>query len=571
MSRTFGTVKIVDERWHVSAEPHVMIRLKRLFARVHQKALDTVTMSDTIEVCRDLWWFLERYPMRMDQKVGLYLKRRATEHVELESALAKMLSKGYEPREFALALPPREYQRVAAEMLLARHSLLLADDVGLGKTASAICVLTAPGATPALVVTLTHLPKQWCREIEKFAPGLRTHVLKGGQPYDLGAGTEMPDVIISNYHKLAGWAQTLSPIVKSVVFDEIQELRTGMSSAKGRAARQLAAQCSYRLGLSATPIYNYGSELHAVIDNLAPEALGSREEFCREWCTEARGFNKKASPVKDPAALGMYLREQGLMLRRTRRDVGRELPPLTKVPQHVDTDTRPLDDVRSAAAELARKILRGDLSLERGESMRAAEELSWKLRQATGLAKAPHVADYVRLLVESGEKVVLYGWHREVYSIWQERLHDLHPALYTGSESPTQKEKSVQAFGGEACRVLIISLRAGAGLDGLQKHCRTVVFGELDWSPGVHEQCEGRVARDGQTDPVFAYYLVADEGSDPVVSEALGLKREQIEGLRDPTRPLFEKLASAGDRTNALARSYLAQLGEPLSPTVAPS
>jgi hypothetical protein len=47
------------------------------------------------------------------------------------------------------------------------------------------------------------------------------------------------------------------------------------------------------------------------------------------------------------------------------------------------------------------------------------------LRQATGIAKAPFVADFVRLLVESGEKVLLYGWHREVYSIWRDKLKDL--------------------------------------------------------------------------------------------------------------------------------------------------
>ena len=37
-------------------------------------------------------------------------------------------------------------------------------------------------------------------------------------------------------------------------------------------------------------------------------------------------------------------------------------------------------------------------------------------------------------------------------------------------------------------RVLMMSLRSGAGLDGLQEVSHTAVFGELDWSPGVHRQ-----------------------------------------------------------------------------------
>ena len=51
-------------------------------------------------------------------------------------------------------------------------------------------------------------------------------------------------------------------------------------------------------------------------------------------------------------------------------------------------------------------------------------------------------------------------------------------------------------------KVFVMSLRTGAGLDGLQEKCSTIVHEELDWSPGVHEQCRGRYFRDGrQRDP----------------------------------------------------------------------
>jgi len=108
-----------------------------------------------------------------------------------------------------------------------------------------------------------------------------------------------------------------------------------------------------------------------------------------------------------------------------------------------------------------------------------------------------YVADFVRLLVESGEQVVLYGWHREVYHIWLDRMADLKPALFTGTESTSQKQEAKRRFLAKETPVLIMSLRAGAGVDGLQHVCKTVVYGELDWSPGVHEQGVGRVFRDG--------------------------------------------------------------------------
>lgn len=147
------------------------------------------------------------------------------------------------------------------------------------------------------------------------------------------------------------------------------------------------------------------------------------------------------------------------------------------------------------------------------------------------------------------------------YAIWREKLADLEPAFFTGQESVPQKEEAKRRFLAGESKVLIMSLRAGAGIDGLQGRARTVVFGELDWSPGVHEQAIGRIHRDGQKEPVVAYFLVADDGSDPVIADILGLKREQIEGLRDPNGELFEPRADAGNHVVKLAQDFLARHG----------
>ncbi|MGZ3477548.1 MAG: C-terminal helicase domain-containing protein, partial [Polyangiales bacterium] len=196
------------------------------------------------------------------------------------------------------------------------------------------------------------------------------------------------------------------------------------------------------------------------------------------------------------------------------------------------------------------------------------------LRQATGVAKAAFVADFVRLLVESGEKVVLFGWHREVYSLWMDRLRDLSPSLYTGTESPTQKDDARKRFLAGETPILIMSLRSGAGLDGLQEVCRTCVFGELDWSPGVHEQCVGRVYRDGQREPVVSYFLISEHGSDPAIADVLQIKRAQVDGMRDPMGALVEAvepLDGGEERVRRLATDYLRQRGHELgalSPSV---
>jgi hypothetical protein len=67
------------------------------------------------------------------------------------------------------------------------------------------------------------------------------------------------------------------------------------------------------------------------------------------------------------------------------------------------------------------------------------------------------------------------------------------------------------------------------------------------------------VFRDGQPDPVTAFFLVTEEGSDPTMSQALGLKTEQVEGIRNPDKELVETLQVDEDRIRTLAKNYLAK------------
>ena len=548
----YGQVVYASGAWYIKTEPHVALRLKRVFGRIRHDSVGVLMLDDTIDNARDLQWFLERYPMECPSLD--ILNQKASAHRERESVVAQLLAGAMPSLFFPLAVPAREYQEVAASMTKARGSLLLADDVGLGKSISAIAVFNDPQYRPALVVTLAHLPKQWTGFVNRFAPLLRCHTLKKSTPYDLrDKQGNLPDVIFSSYHKLWGWAETLCSVLKMVVWDECQELRhTG--TGKYQAARMLADGVSCKMGLSATPFYNYGAEMFNVNECISPGALGHRTEFLTEWC-------HGGEIIADPPAFGSYMRESGLMLRRTREEVKRELPGCQAIPHQIDSNRVEFSAMEHGCEDLANVIL-SESEQFRGQKMQAAAEFDMRLRKATGVAKAPYVAAFASMMIEEGESVVLYGWHRDVHEIWMQSLAPYNPALYTGSESPRQKDESKAKFISGESKVLLISLRAGAGLDGLQYVTKTVIFGELDWSPGVHEQCIGRVYRDGQQSPVFAYYLLSNSGSDPVIADTLGLKTQQIEGVRDPNKPLVEALEIDPDHIKKLAREYLKHRGK---------
>lgn len=546
----YGSITREKNEWIITCDPHVKTRLKRVFPQIRQHASHNVRITNNQENCHDLLWFIDRYPMTVDDLK--YMKSQSRLYLGLKQDILDVLNYERPLKEFDLAEPAFKYQRSAADMLIQVKGLLLADEVGLGKTVSSICPMIISENLPVLFVTMTHLPLQILKEIKRFAPHLKSHIIKKSTPYPLSKdGKNHPDVLICSYSKLNGWAEHLSGKIKYVIFDEIQELRTGPGSLKYSGAKLISEQAVLRMGLSGTPIYGYGHEFFNVIDILRPGILGSRDEFLREWCT----FDNK---ISDPNAFGTYLREEGIMLRRTREDVGKERPKVPRIPQYIESDTKILDQIKGHAIELA-KIILNSTQQYKGQKLRATEEFNILMRQATGIAKAPYAAEFVRMLIESGESVLLFGWHRDVYNIWMERLAEFNPVLYTGTESPSQKEKSKEMFLNGESKVMIISLRSGAGLDGLQYHptCSTVVFGELDWSPGVHDQCIGRLDRDGQAKQLASFFLLTDNGSDPIISDVLGVKKMQLENVRDPNASLVEKLEIDRGGIKKMAQQWL--------------
>lgn len=544
--KTYGQIKFEDDRWLINqCQPHVCIKLKAIFTKISKTSIAPFEFKHTPENCTDLKWFMDRYPLEISQKDMDALLDGVLDHRREQEIKEQIFLPSYSPPIIHLKgdAKPRQYQVIASELHKTTKRLLLGDDIGIGKTLSGVLTLTEAEKLPALVVVQTHLTKQWQSEINKFTH-LDSHIIKGTKPYSL----PFADVYIMKYSCLSGWVDVFTTgYFKSVIFDEIQELRRP-SSNKYAAAKVISENVDYALGLSATPIYNFGDEIFYVMDLIKPGCLGKLWDFLREWTTQ-RGMNHM---VIDPKALGTYLRDNYLMLRRTRTDVGRELPLINKIIHTVGYDEEDVKKSESLAHQLAIKITTGSF-VERGS---AARELDMLVRQTTGVSKAREVAAYVKILLENDEPVVLAGWHREVYSIWKDALQEYNPVFYTGTESDKQKQEAKESFVSGKTNLFIISLRSGIGLDGLQQRCRTVVIGELDWSPKVHEQLIGRVDRDGQTEQVTAIYLVSEYGSDPVIIDLLGLKSSQAHGIVDPlTAPVTN--INDDSRIKILAEKFL--------------
>jgi SNF2 family DNA or RNA helicase len=549
MPKLYGKIQYNDNVWVVSnLSPNVSIRFKQLFQGARKSSTGPFPICDTLDNASDLLWFSQRYPMEISKTDLLKMKKVNRQHHQLIEKTEQMLSPSYEAKVRPGLMPGqyhRDYQLTGLDFIDATKSALLIDDVGLGKTYEGLGIGLLEGALPLVIVCQPHLQEQWADKAKSFI-NLSVHKLKGNTPYPLPAA----DIYIVKYTQLSPWVDILcAGWVKSIAFDEVQELRRGDDSNKGLAAKNICANINIRVGLTATLIYNYGIEAWNIINIIRPGLLGSKDEFTREWCAFS-------GVVKDPNALGTYLRETQLILRRTKKDVGQTSKQTKPHIEWLPHSQELIKDTEELTKSLAMTTLRGSFS----ESGRASREFDMRMRMMTGISKAPYVAAYVRMLVESGKPVLLFGWHHEVYNIWREALKDLNPLFYTGNETAAQKEKNKKAFIDGHSNLLIMSLRSGAGVDGLQARCNHVIFGEIDWSPKVHVQCIGRADRDDQDKDVFVMYAVTKFGSDPVMIDVLGVKHSQGKGIEDPgAEDIIHKVDP--HRIKRVAEAYLKEKG----------
>lgn len=501
--------------------PYVSIKLKKLFPGIRSTSTNPFYFKGTIEEAEDLRWFFKRYPVKFSKESEKELNERANRYIEFVDDTYSLLEENYKPKQAKLKNGKKGYdfQLVSAELFWKVKRLLVADEVGLGKTVTAIIGLTNPDTLPALVCVQSHLQDQWEERINEFCD-LKVCKIKGGKPYSL----EVADVYIIKYTTITKWLDVLIKMpFKTFITDEVQECRR-LESQKSESCAKMAQMTEYSLALSGTPIFNYGDEVWNIYQIIKPDIFPDRDTFAREWCAS---YTQK---LKDPQAMGTYLRDTFSYIRRTKQDVMNEIPPLNKITQTVGYNESDIKQMEKDAKSLALKITEGSF-IERGQ---AAQELSVMVRKATGIAKARDVANFVKILLENGEPVLLAGYHRAVYDIWNKELAQYNPLMYTGSESSKKKQENKDKFVNGESNLMFISLKSGVGLDGLQNRCAYVVFGELDWTPEVHSQVIGRLYRKGQTRQVTAIFLICNSGSDPMVVDILGLKKNQIDGINDP-------------------------------------
>lgn len=539
---------LTHSEWIIT-DIHPMARemLKRVFKGIYTQQRKNFRFKDNLNNANLLSWFLKGFDLTISEEDLDILNRRVEIKEEKEARLSKIIDKDYIASDVSLKMgfSLRYYQAQIVDLFNSNGgNLLSGDELGLGKTFEAMGIMMCKENLPAAVCVKPHLFNQWKRDIEKYTNLTIVDLDKMNvtdKPY--------ADVYLTKYNTLETWKEFLvDREVETMIYDEIHELRR-RESGKHKAASYLAENIPKCLGLSATPIFNYGDEAFNVIDIVKKNILGSRDMFLREW-TVANG-NKIM--VQNPEVLGQFLADNFVYIKRTRTDVGLPDIPIFQSVQKVEYSEDIVKSEEAILKQLAHTVLNGSFT----ESGQAALKLDVKMREITGLAKAPFVAEYAKLFLNNNEPIILCGWHHSVYKKWGEHLKEFNPLFYHGKVNTKTKDENIQKFMNGESNLLIMSLRSGEGLNGLEEVCDNMLFGELDFSPSVHKQIKGRIARGDKSNPINAIFVVTNYGSDPIIQDILALKSSQSDSIFDKPFSVESNVVIDNSRIKQLAKAVL--------------
>jgi len=530
--RYYGTLKKKGDSWLIEAEPQVMELIRRVFHATDMDNPGQAMIPINKRTNGELNWFMIRYPLRIRSRKEWEQSLKETKEYILRRNIINQ-----KPDTFTIDSKFKgkllDFQKQGVSFIYHNERCLLADEMGLGKTVEALAMISKLKKSPVLIVAPSHLLSQWESETKRFlGEEIKIHIIKGLTPYSLPES----NIYFIHYLLMRAWYDELIAMdFDVIILDEVQELRHwGTKKYKSFQILIEKTSSTYVIGLSGTPIYNYGTEMYNVLDIIDKNCLGNRRYFVKEWCERDYSYM-----IEKPEVFGKYLNDEGLLLRRRKEEVLKELPAKRRVINAVRKDDKLFIELATPSMKLAKEIP----FIPDKEIGAIFLNITMGIRRASGVAKAQNVAEFVKLLLDSKEPCLLFAHHHLVINLYLKYLKNYNPLCVTGRETKEQKQKNVDSFMKGETDLLIINLRTTSGLN-LQR-ARCVVFGELDWSPAVHQQAEDRVHRIGQKDSVMCYYLVADTPSDIEISECLNLKKLQFRGImQDKEETKKEKLIS---------------------------
>jgi SNF2 family DNA or RNA helicase len=426
----------------------------------------------------------------------------------------------------------RDYQKrgVAWLQYLERLGLnpCLADDMGLGKTLQIIAHMLKeresgiqPG--PTLIIAPTSVLGNWRREIERFAPQLRTMMHQGSTRLkDKQAFIEQcqaNDIVLTSF-SLARLDEKLLHSMKwhRVVVDEAQNIKNPQT-AQTRAITKLNAQ--HRLALTGTPVENRLRDLWSIFNYLNPGYLGKEPQFRKTFELPIyKDNNQQASNTLKKLV-------EPFILRRVKTDkrIISDLPDKIEqkmfcglTPEQASLYEAVVKDVTEQLEEAEGMQRRGLILSTLLKLKQICNHPAQFLQDGSAFTversqKLQRIDEMLEEVIESGASALIFTQFTEIGGALERYLvREKHYNTYYlhGGTSVARRDQMVKEFQDPETEpsLFILSLRAGGVGLNLTKASYVFHFDRW-WNPAVEDQATDRAFRIGQRNNVFVHKFIA--------------------------------------------------------------
>jgi SWI/SNF-related matrix-associated actin-dependent regulator 1 of chromatin subfamily A len=438
--------------------------------------------------------------------------------------------------------PPDLYGYQKIGVFRATHKfkgrVLFSDEVGLGKSAQSLhTALHYKEDGPIVIACPNSIKFGWEIEVHKHA-GLQSWILNGLKP-PLRLPLHIPPVIILNWDILrGGWTDRLILLKPSVVIgDEITAIKG--NSQRTKAFRRLCYGVPTLLFLSGTPIENGPIEFFNALNLLRKDLFPAFRTFAFRYSipkVTPWGIKFHGS-CREPELNKLLL--DSCMIRRTKDEVLKELPPLQRI-------MVPLEIDRKEYEEAEKNFLSWLFKQNPGKAMKVKNAVHIaKLSYLLGLIaklKTPAVIEWIEDFLENtNKKLVVFGHHRNFLENLHAKFSNQSVLVYGGIAGHKRQAMIDKFAADKKTKIFLGSITAtGSGINKLQTVCSDMVIAELIWTGMKLIQAEGRLHRLGQKNPVSAYYLVAENTTESLLCKVIHAKQASINAIVDGKPDLQE-------------------------------
>lgn len=439
-----------------------------------------------------------------------------------------------------------EHQVEGKRFLLA-HGVLLAFDMGLGKSRTAIAAAAElPGGLPVLVACPSVAIGVWQSEVTKVLPDTRVLWLHSR---NLGELLKPWDYIVVSFDLTARNAEVHAALralyFKVLIIDEVHGMAdedTQRTQSWLGHTNSLASRAHRVWGLSGTPTPNHAGNLFPLLAATAPGRIVKtptrrtfEERFCTHKMVTLGGVERRVvkgtnlTRVKELRSL-----LAGWWLRAKTTDVFKDMPPLFTRFVPLAADKLPASLASFDSSTEGRRIREAIENGNFGSYAVGDDDSLSRYRKLLAQAKVPSAVEYTRYVLDSGARaVILWFWHSEAMDMAAERMRSYSVPFVRvdGSTNKAARDAAVASFQkADGPRVFLGQIKA-AGVAITLTRATHNIFAEASWNPADNEQAMKRAHRIGQDRPVQADFLIVKGSLDEAVMAVAERKQAQSDAL----------------------------------------